>query len=155
MSEALLVAATVSSGLLAGVFLLYAHTVMPALARADDATFVRTFALLDRQIVNPLFLLSSFLGAPALTAAALVALWDSDACPWIAAALGLHLVMVAITAAANLPRNDGVKAADDAAGDPAAARASFDERGWVRWNLVRVVASTLALTALAIALLEV
>ena len=36
-----LVAATITSGLLAGVFWFYAHTVMPALRRVDDETFVR------------------------------------------------------------------------------------------------------------------
>jgi len=154
LSEALLVAATISSGLLAGVFLLYAHTVMPALTRVGDADFVRTFALLDRQIVNPLFLLSSFLGAPVLTAAAAVASWDEDSRPWILGALAAHVLMVLITARANLPRNDALKAAEESQADPAATRAAFDEAGWVRWNWVRVLLSSSALGLLAVALLH-
>jgi uncharacterized membrane protein len=126
---------------------------MPALAKVDDDAFVRTFSTLDRAIVNPVFLLSSFLGAPVLTAAALVAAWDDDACPWVAGALGLHLVMVGITAAVHLPRNDALKAtADLPAASLSVARADFDERVWVRWNLVRVLVSTGALVLLTISL---
>jgi uncharacterized membrane protein len=153
--EALLVAATISSGLLAGVFLLYAHTVMPALARTSDAEFVRTFARLDRHIVNPVFLVSSFLGAPLLSAAAAVAYWDEQPCGWILGALGAHALMVVITGSENLPRNDGLKAADLlTTTDPAKTRAAFDEAGWVRWNWVRVLLSAGALGLLAVALLH-
>jgi uncharacterized membrane protein len=149
---AVLVAATISSGTLAGVFLLYAHTVMPALRRVDDTTFVTTFALLDRAIVNPWFLATGFLGAPVLTAAAAVLLLGEDSSWWIAAALALHVVMVVVTGAVNVPRNDALKAADVSASDAATARASFDEARWVRWNLVRVVTSTAATGLLCVAL---
>ena len=155
MSEALLVAAAVSSGLLAGVFLLYAHTVMPALARTGDAEFVRTFARLDRQIVNPVFLLTSFLGAPVLTAAAAVAYWDEDPRDWILGAFAAHVLMVLITARANLPRNDALTTAELLTNtDPGKTRAAFDEAGWVRWNWLRVLLSASALGLLAVALLH-
>ncbi len=34
-----LLAATISMGLVAGVFALYAHTIMPGLAKTDNRTF--------------------------------------------------------------------------------------------------------------------
>src|SRR5512139_3055816 len=105
LGTAVLVAATVTSGLLAGVFLLYAHTVMPALRSADDAAFARTFAMLDRAIVNPWFMLTGFLGAPFLTAAAAALLVGEDGVWWVVAALALHVVMVVETARVHLPRN--------------------------------------------------
>lgn len=152
LGVAVLVAATISSGQLAGAFVLYAHTVMPALRRADDATFVTTFALLDRAIVNPWFLATGFLGAPLLTATAAVLLLGEDSAWWIAAALALHVVMVVVTGAVNVPRNDALKAADVAASDAGTARAAFDELRWTRWNLVRVVTSTTATGLLGVAL---
>lgn len=152
LGTAVLLAATISSGLLAGVFVLYAHTVMPALRRVDDATFVTTFALLDRAIVNPWFLVTGFLGAPVLTAAAAVLLLAENSAWWIAAALALHVVMVVVTGAVNVPRNDALKAADVAASDAGAARATFDETRWVRWNLLRVLTSTTATGFLGVAL---
>ncbi|RZI87095.1 MAG: DUF1772 domain-containing protein, partial [Microbacterium sp.] len=109
LSLAVLVAATVTSGILAGAFLLYAHTVMPALREADDTEFVTTFARLDRAIVNPVFMATGFAGAPVLTGVA--ALLVDDGRAWVLAALGLHVVMVLITGAVNVPRNDALKAA--------------------------------------------
>lgn len=152
LGVAVLVAATISSGLLAGVFVLYAHTVMPALRRVDDATFVTTFALLDRAIVNPWFLATGFLGAPLLTATAAVLLLGEESSWWIAAALALHVVMVVVTGAVNVPRNDALKAADGASSEAGTARAAFDEDRWVRWNLLRVVTSTTAVGLLCVAL---
>jgi uncharacterized membrane protein len=149
---AVLVAATVSSGLLAGVFLLYAHTVMPALRRADDETFVRSFALLDRAIVNPWFMVTGFLGAPVLTGVAALLLLGESRVWWAVAAFVLHAVMVVETARVHLPRNDALKADDDAGDRGARARQAFDERRWSRWNLLRVLVSTSACALLAIAL---
>jgi uncharacterized membrane protein len=149
---AVLVAATVSSGLLAGVFLFYSHTVMPALRGADDETFVRSFALLDRAIVNPWFMATGFLGAPLLTGAAALLYLGESTVWWAVAAFALHVVMVVETARVHLPRNDALKA-DDATGDRGPrVRAAFDERRWARWNLVRVLVSITACALLAISL---
>ena len=148
-----LVAATVTSGLLAGAFVLYAHTVMPALRGEDDETFTRTFALLDRAIVNPWFMVTGFLGAPALTALALVLHLGDDPLWWIVAALVLHVVMIVETARVHLPRNDALKTAAEQPGhDATAARAAFDEQRWARWNVGRCAISTGACVMLAVAL---
>jgi len=152
LGTGVLVAATISSGLLAGVFVFYAHTVMPALRRASDDTFVTTFALLDHAIVNPWFMATGFLGAPVLTAVAAVLEIGEDPFWWIVAALILHVVMIVVTARVHLPRNDALKAADAASTSVAAARAAFDEGRWVRWNLLRVGASAAACALLAVAL---
>ncbi|WGX99302.1 anthrone oxygenase family protein [Nocardioides sp. L-11A] len=155
--DVLLVLATASTGLSAGVFLLYAHTVMPGLRRTDDRTFVGAFQAMDRAIINPVFLLGSFFGAPLLLAAgAALSLSgpEQDALPWLLAALVLHLVVVAITVAVHLPLNDRLKAAGDpAAIDVVAARAEFAEARWVRANNVRVVLDVAAFVATCVALL--
>jgi len=152
VGTAALVAATVTSGLLAGVFVFYAHTVMPGLKHADDDAFVSTFALLDRAIVNPWFMATGFLGAPLFTAVAAALYLGEDALWWILAALALHLVMIVVTARVHLPRNDALKEADDAGDRGPQVRAAFDEGRWVRWNLLRVGVSTAACALLAVAL---
>ena len=152
----LLIAATLATGLFAGVFVFYAHTVMPALRRADDRTFVDVYTLLDNAIVNPAFLLSTFLGAPVLTAGAAVASIGEDPIGWALGALGLQLLTVVVSARFNLPRNDRLKAAALEPGrEDNALRAAFDEGGWVRANHVRVLASLGALGLLAAALTQV
>jgi uncharacterized membrane protein len=152
-----LIAATMSMGLMAGVFGLYAHTIMPGLRRTDDRTFVGAFQEIDRAITNPWFLGGGFLGALVFTALAAALHLPADrrsVLPWTAAALVLYLAVFVITIAVNVPMNDAIKAAGDPDRivDLAAVREHFDETRWARWNLVRTVASTVALGCLAWAL---
>ena len=48
-----LMGATLTMGLVAGAFALYAHTIMPGLRKTDDRTFVAAFGQIDRAIINP------------------------------------------------------------------------------------------------------
>jgi uncharacterized membrane protein len=151
-----LLAATLATGLMAGVFGLYAHTIMRGLGKTDDRTFVGAFQAIDRAIINPLFMLS-FFGALVLSAvAAVLYLRDDDhsLLPWVAAAFGLYLVVVVITMTVHVPLNDDIKAAGDPdrIADLPAVRAAFHETRWVAWNIVRAVATTVAFGCLAWAL---
>jgi uncharacterized membrane protein len=152
-----LVAATVTTGLMAGVFGLYANTIMRGLGRTDDRTFVGAFGAIDRAIINPLFMLTFFGALVTTGAAAFLYFRDDDspsALPWVVAALVLYLATVVITIAVNVPLNDQLKAAGDPDGiaDLAAVRADFHESRWVAWNLVRTVATLVAFGCLTWAL---
>jgi len=153
---AALVAATVTMGLMAGVFGLYTHTIMPGLGRTDDRTFVGAFQSIDRAIINPLFL-ATFVGALVLTGLAAVLHLGADGrsvLPWAVAAFVLYLAVFVITIGVNVPLNDGLKAAGDPdrIADLAAVRERFNEAKWIRWNLVRTVACTAAFGCLCWAL---
>lgn len=153
---AALVAATMTMGLVAGVFSLYATTIMPGLRRTDDRTFVAAFQPIDRAIINPWFM-ASFLGALVLTglAAALhLGADDRSVLLWIVSAFSLYLVAVVITLAVNVPRNDAIKAAGDPdrIGDLKGVRGRFNEARWAAWNVVRTLTSTAAFGCLAWAL---
>ena len=149
-----LLAATISMGLVAGVFGLYAHTIMPGLGRTNDRTFVGAFQSIDRAIINPWFIGGGFFGALVFTILAAIAHLGEDALVWIAAALVLYLVTFVITIAINVPLNDGIKAAGDPdrIADLRAVRERFNEARWTSWNVVRVVTSTAAFGLLAWAL---
>lgn len=149
-----LLGATITMGLVAGVFALYAHTIMPGLKKTDDRTFVAAFQSLDRAIINPWFMAGAFLGALVLTLLAAIAHLGQDALPWIAAALVLYLVAFVITIAVNVPLNDTIKAAGDPdrIRDLAGVRERFNEARWAAWNLVRVATSLAAFACLAWAL---
>lgn len=150
-----LVLATMTTGMMAGVFAQYSHTVMRALGRTDDRTFVAAFQNIDRAIINPWFLLT-YIGALVFTGAAAALHLGGDAratLPWILVALALYVVIFVITAAVNVPRNNEIKAAGDPDRiDVAAARARFDEARWTRWNHVRTVTSTIGFASLCVAL---
>ncbi|HVX06787.1 DUF1772 domain-containing protein [Humibacter sp.] len=155
ISTAALVAATVSTGLLAGVFQLYAFAVMPGLRRVDDRTFVTAFAALDRAIVNPWFLLAIFFGAPVLCAVATVGSWSDAPAVWAIVALVGTAACVVITMAVHLPVNNALKAAStDAALDAASIRRRFGEARWAAWNLVRAVLSTVSAISLGVGLAQ-
>ncbi|MFB9311549.1 DUF1772 domain-containing protein [Nocardioides plantarum] len=143
----LLLAALVASGLQAGTYYTWASGVMPGLADTDDATFVSAMQHVNVAIVNPVFL-ASFLGAPVLAAAGVVAA-GGPARPWVVAGLVLALATVAVTAAGSIPLNDALAAVDPRSDGStlAAARETF-EGPWARWNVVRTLTSTGALACL-------
>jgi uncharacterized membrane protein len=158
LQGACLVAATLSVGLMAGVFTLYAHTIMPGLGNTDDRTFVGAFQAIDRAIINVWFI-PVFFGALVLTAlAAALSIGEErrDALPWALAAFALYLPVVVITMRVNVPLNDAIKAEGDPdrIDDLAAVRRRFNEPLWRRWNLFRAVACPVALGCLAWALVE-
>jgi len=135
-----LMAATMTTGLVAGVYAIYSNAFMPGLAKTDDRTFVGAFQAVDRAIVNPLFLALGFLGAALFMLLAGLLSLTEKALPWIAVAFVLYLVTVILTMAVNVPMNDALKAAGDPATiDAAAARAAFNESKWVAFNLFRTV----------------
>lgn len=157
LRTASLVAATVANGLMAGLFAVFAHAVMPGLGRADDRTFVGAAQAIDRAIINPWFV-TGFIGSVAFTLVASLLHLRQGArpvLPWIVAALTLSVVVVVITARVNVPLNNEIVAAGhpDQIADLAAVRGRF-EATWVRWNLVRAVASTAALGCLTWALVQ-
>jgi len=107
-----LAAATLTTGLVAGVFGLYAHTIMPGLRHADNKTFVGAFQSIDKAIINPWFM-AAFFGALVLTglAAAFHITRDNrGVVPWIGAAFILYLIAVVITLAVQVPLKDAIKA---------------------------------------------
>src|SRR5689334_8515377 len=103
-----LMGATLTMGLITGAFALYAHTVMPGLKTTDDQTSVAAVGALDRAIINPWFMLTGFVGALVLTAAAAATHLGKDAFPFIVAALVLYGIAVVITIAVNVPLNDAL-----------------------------------------------
>ena len=150
-----LLGATLTMGLAAGVFALYAHTIMPGLKKTDDRTFVAAFQSIDRAIINPWFMTTAFGGALVFTLAGLLTNLGESALPWVAAALALYAIVVVITIAVNVPLNDAIKAAGDPNQiDLAAVRVRFGEARWAAWNLVRAALSVAAFACLAWSLVE-
>lgn len=142
-----LVAVTVTSGLSAGMFYVFTHTIMPGLGRAGDRTFVGGFQAIDKAIINPWFMLG-YLGPLVLGLVAAVLHLGADVRAvllWLVAALVLYVPMLVITARVHLPLNREIGASGDPDqnADLAAVRHRFEAR-WVRWNTVRTVLTTAA-----------
>ncbi|MGH3871516.1 MAG: DUF1772 domain-containing protein [Pseudonocardiaceae bacterium] len=152
---ATLVAATVTTGLLAGLFFAYSVSVMPGLGRTGDRTFIDAMQQINEAIVNPWFF-SVFGGAAALTIiAAAVHLPRSGrtVLPWIVAAAVLNGAGFAFSFGFDVPLNHALAAAGppDQITDLTQVRTAF-EAAWVRWNNARAVAHTAAFGCLTWAL---
>jgi uncharacterized membrane protein len=156
LQAAALVAAAITVGLMAGLFVAFAYAVMPGLRRVDDAAFVAAMQQINVAIINPWFLVC-FLGGLLFTAlAGVLHLADGSrpVLPWIAAGLVLYAGTVVITGRVNVPLNNALAAADASEGaDLSAGRRRFEPR-WVRWNVVRAVISTAAFGCLVWALVR-
>jgi uncharacterized membrane protein len=151
--SATLVAATLTTGLSAGAFDVFAHAIMPGLKNTDDRTFVAAYQSIDRAIVNPRFLGVTFFGPLVAITAAAVANRAEKRRVHVAAALALYVVAVAISMRVNVPLNNAITAAGDPDRiDLAAVRKRFDEQRWARWNNGRVLTSAGAFALLAWAL---
>lgn len=150
-----LFAATVLTGLMAGLYFAFCVAVMPGLGRADDRTFVETMQRVNVAILNGWFSLA-FGGALVLGAVAAVMHRHGagrPALPWIVAGVVLYGLSLVITMGLNVPLNDQLAAAGDPhrIHDLAAVRDRF-ESAWIRWNIARTLVTTASLGCLAWAL---
>ncbi|THV41900.1 DUF1772 domain-containing protein [Glycomyces buryatensis] len=150
-----LLAATISVGLMAGLFTAFSYAVMPGLKILDDRPWIAAMQHINKVILNGWFM-TAFLGAVGFTGIAVVLYWISgprQALPWIIVGLVLALVMFIGTIAVNVPLNDQLMAAGDPSRitDPASLRAAVESK-WIAWNTVRGVAALGSLIALAWAL---
>lgn len=153
---AVLIAATVSTGLIAGLYYGWACSVMPGLARTDDRTMIGAMQSMNVAIINPWFL-ASLLGSVVLTALAALLHLGGDGrrvLPWILAALVLYTATLISTGAVNVPLNNALDAAGppDRIADLAVVRERFEPK-WVRWHLARTISSTAAFACLTWALI--
>ena len=146
--------ATLTTGLIAGVFYAYAVSVNLGLAAQPDASYVAAMQAINERIQNPLFFLS-FFGAALFLLAALAAHYrrlqrSSGRFRLIALACALYIGGgFLLTVFVNVPMNEELArvSAGASPGELARARAAY-EGPWDFWNGVRTVFSILAFLAL-------
>lgn len=145
----ILAAATILTGLSAGLFTTFSYAVMPGLGRTGDAAYVDAMRAINIAILNPVFALI-FGGALVATVAALVGGWGEPSRSWVIAGLMLYVGVLVVTFAINVPLNDSLEAGKDSA---ASLRSAFEDK-WVRWNHVRSVLATASFPCLLVGLLR-
>ena len=152
-----LASATLTTGLIAGVYYAFEVSVNLGLAAQPDATYVATMQAINERIENPLFF-ASFFGAVLFLMAALVVYSPRPRSGrfWL---IALACVLYVgggflLTVFVNVPLNEELArvAADASAGELARARAGYEDP-WNFWNGVRAVLSSLAFLALVCACL--
>jgi len=144
--------ATLTTGLIAGVFYAYAVSVNLGLAAQPDASYVSTMNAINERIQNPLFF-ASFFGAALFLLAALAAHFPQPQSGrfWLVALACVLYIGggFLLTVLVNVPLNEELaRIASDASPDELArARAAYEDP-WSFWNGVRAVSSVLAFATL-------
>jgi uncharacterized membrane protein len=148
----MLAGATLTTGLIAGVFYAYAVSVNLGLAAQPDASYVLTMNTINERIQNPLFFLT-FFGA-VLSLVSTLGVYSSRPRSgrfWLVAlACALYVGgAFLLTVFVNVPMNEELArvAIDASPGELARARAEY-EGPWNFWNGVRAMFSLLAFVAL-------
>ncbi|MFJ3728327.1 DUF1772 domain-containing protein [Streptomyces sp. NPDC090045] len=140
-----LIAATLTTGLVSGLFYGFSVSVMPGLKRTDDRTVIEVMQRINVAILNGWFVLG-YIGAFLFTALALALHVPSDGrdvlVPLIAA-LVCYIVSMGVTNKVNIPLNNMLEKAGpiDRIPDPAAVRRAF-EGPWARANVWRTLLCT-------------
>jgi len=156
LQRSVLLAATLTTGLTAGLLTAYAISVMPALSGADDRTVVDVMQRINVAILNGWFGIV-FGGALVFGALAILTHLSpggQPSLPWIVVGVAGYVVTLAVTAVVNVPLNNALAAAGppDRITDPAAVRAAFEPR-WVTFNIIRTVSAVAGFAALLWAML--
>ena len=151
LRRALILAAALGSGVVAGVFYAFSAFVMRALDRLSPAEGIRAMQSINREAPT-FWLMAALLGTAALCVVVAV---DSlrrlhaAGAGWILAGGLTYLVTIVVTAAYHVPRNDALDAIDPtAAGAPGIW--SHYVTTWTAANHVRVAAPLAAAALLTI-----
>ena len=143
-----LLLATVSTGLVAGLFFCFVIAINPAFAQLPDAQYIAAMQAINVAIVNPFFTVP-FLGAALLIP---FAAWRCKSfLIWVAAAFYL-IGGIGITFVVNVPLND-MLAAFSGLSSAAETRIAF-ARPWNTWHLIRTLAVIISLILLVISCLK-
>ena len=149
----LTIIAIAGCGLMAGLFFVFSFSVMDALSQMPPSDGMKAMQLINRTILNPVFL-GSFVGtAVACLLVAIISLIHRESgYGW--ALLGAIIYLVGgfgVTAARNVPLNNSLDAQT-----PGSAEAnelwSHYVKHWTRWNHLRTIACISATVLLTIGL---
>lgn len=143
----------VSFAYMAGLFISFSNTVMPAFNAIDPRHAALAMRAINRTILNPFFLVA-FAGsvlAGAATGVLLLVLDETTAAILFFAATAVYLIgNVVLTNAKNVPMNNAL----DRAEIPTDATELWSDftAPWTRWNTVRAVFCVISVVLVAVAM---
>ncbi|SDL45131.1 anthrone oxygenase family protein [Kriegella aquimaris] len=155
MTNIVMSLATISTGLMAGLFFAWSFSVNNGLANLNDVLFIKTFQSVNKSILNPFFSLI-FLGSAFLIPWALYLNSDNTSSFTFLCLLVATIVYLAgcvgVTFLANLPLNESLDVfdVDTASSEDITLQRRTFERKWNILNTIRTISSLLAFVLLVI-----
>jgi len=142
--------ATISVGIMAGVYFAFSAFVMQSLDATGRATGMVAMQAINRIIVRSLFLPLFFASSLTCLLLAVFGLmeWGSAGAWQMVVGGALYVIgMLAVTAAANVPLNNALESTDASGPEAEAMWRRYMQR-WLPWNHVRTVSCTVSLVLL-------
>lgn len=142
----ILILATLSTGIMAGLFFTWSNTVTTGIGRLNDLEYLRAFQAMNRTILNPAFFLAFFGAALLLPISTYMQFKiQSDYMHWmLLAACMLYLIgVIVVTFAGNIPLNNILEASNlegISFEDAKILRESFENK-WNTLNWIRTYCS--------------
>jgi uncharacterized membrane protein len=155
-AQVILISGGMLSGLLAGLLFGFSVAVIPGLRVVPPKYHIAVMQAINEKIKNPIFL-ASFVGPTFLLPLSVYLYREEAGFPWLLGAAALHILAVnGVTLLGNVPLNDQLGTVKlDQVSDETAEQIRKDYHGggalWMRWHMVRTIASALATTFVFIA----
>lgn len=154
--QAVVFAAALGSGLIAGTFFAFSGFVMAGLSELPAAQGIAAMQAINRTAVRPSLMVPLFGTALAHLGLAVwaVSSWGDRAAGWILAGAAVYVLgTIVVTITRNVPRNEALAKLDPGHPDAAPQWISYLS-SWTAWNHVRVLASLAAAALLTAALIQ-
>ena len=150
--DTLLFAATLGSGVMAGLYFAFSVALMAALSRIGPPSGMAAMQSINVVILNPLFFAAFFGTAAASLALAVAALmnWSAPGAALLLAGGIAYLASIVITIVWNVPLNNELAGADPAGAEGLRVWSRYLET-WTWWNHVRTIACLAAAALLMLA----
>ncbi len=156
LMDALIFAAVLGSGLVAGIFFAFSSFVMRALGQLRENQGIAAMKAINVTVLNPWFFLAFFGTGAVCLPIAFLALGSAAGIhrAYLLAGCALYLLgCVLVTMAFNVPLNNRLAAAEPESSGAEALWADYLSR-WTLWNHVRTAASLAAAGLFVMALLQ-
>lgn len=145
MTHLVFVIATLSTGLIAGLFYSYSCSVNPGLGRLADAEYLKAMQSINRAILNPVFFMT-FMGTVVLLPLSAWLSYHQEPTIrfwyFLAAAIVYIVGVFGVTIGGNVPLNNMLdKFNIEGAPDQIALQRSLFEQKWNMFHTVRTVAN--------------
>lgn len=153
LTEGLLIAAIVGSGLVSGLLFIFSNTIMAALDRQGADAGAAAMVAINEIILNPVFY-GLFMGTAVLSIGVGVqaVLASTGGAAFVISGAAAYVVGVfGVTAAVNVPLNNRLAAATLGTDEARALWTHYLDR-WTWWNTVRTWAGVLATVLFALGL---
>jgi len=155
MKPLILIVATLSTGLMAGIFFTWTNAVKPGIGTLDDMTYMKAFQAMNRLILNPLFYIVFILPILSITISTFMSFGSTKEYVFellLTATLIYCLGVFLVTIAGNIPLNELLEHTDlekISQKELGELRGKIEHK-WNNLNLIRTVSSFIAFVLLVI-----